>query len=278
MPKVALVTGGNQGLGFTMVAGLCRKLPTGATVYLGARDAARGAAAVAELAAAGSAPALLPIDVADDASVVAAAAQVAARHGGIDIVISNAAARMVRDRPMAAQVDTFVNTNNHGTYRMIRAFAPHLRDGGRFLVVASSFGSLRNLAPHLHDRFDVTRRSLEEIEAAMDAYADSVKAGRDKAEGWPDWMNIPSKIAQVASVKVLARMRRDDDRRRGILIDAVCPGLIDTAASRPWFDDMSKAQTPDQAAVDPVWLATDADAATAPYGELVRFRKVVPWT
>jgi hypothetical protein len=29
--------------------------------------------------------------------------------------------------------------------------------------------------------------------------------------------------------------------RRGLVIDAVCPGLIDTALSRPWFEDMSKA-------------------------------------
>ncbi len=59
------------------------------------------------------------------------------------------------------------------------------------------------------------------------------------------------------------------------MIDAVCPGLVDTAASRPWFEDMSKAQT--AAAADVVWLATTAYSPALPYGELVRHRQVLPW-
>jgi hypothetical protein len=57
----------------------------------------------------------------------------------------------------------------------------------------------------------------------------------------------------------------------------VCPGLVDTAASRPWFDDMSSAQTPSQAAEDVIWLATLPAGAREPYGELVRHRQVLPW-
>lgn len=62
-----------------------------------------------------------------------------------------------------------------------------------------------------------------------------------------------------------------------ILINAVCPGLVDTDASRPWFSDMSKAQSPDQAATDVVWLATLPRGTRAPYGELVRHQEVVPF-
>ena len=71
---------------------------------------------------------------------------------------------------------------------------------------------------------------------------------------------------------------RDEARRRGILIDAVCPGLVDTDASRPWFADMSSAQRPDQAAEDILWLATLPMSAREPYGELVQHRKILPWT
>ena len=43
---------------------------------------------------------------------------------------------------------------------------------------------------------------------------------------------------------------------QGRLLMAQCPGLIDTDASRPWFDDMSSAQTPAHAAASwPVQLA-----------------------
>jgi carbonyl reductase 1 len=275
MGKIAIVTGGNQGLGLALVRGLCRALGPGAIVILAARDEARGRAAIGLLEGEGLHPELARLDVTDEEAVQALAGMVRSRHGGVDVVISNAAARIDKVRPPALQVGPFIDTNNHGLHRMIRHFAPLLRDGGRFLVVASSFGSLRNFPPRLHDRFDVERRSLEEIEQVLDEYAASVRAGRDRDEGWPGWINIPSKVGQVASAKILARELRDDPRR--VLVDAVCPGLVDTEASRPWFDDMSAAQTPDQAAVDVVWLATSPSPAALPRGELVQHRRVIPW-
>jgi hypothetical protein len=59
---------------------------------------------------------------------------------------------------------------------------------------------------------------------------------------------------------------------------ALCPGLIDTDASRPWFDDMSQAQTPAQAAAWPAKLALAPGFEPSFYGELVQFGKVLPWT
>ena len=84
-------------------------------------------------------------------------------------------------------------------------------------------------------------------------------------------------MGQVASVKILAREMYDEARQHGILINAACPGLIDTEASRPWFDNMSSAQSPEAAAVDLIWLATLPPSATAPYGELVQHRQVLSW-
>jgi carbonyl reductase 1 len=277
MQKIAIVTGSNQGLGLALVEGLCRKLGPEGTVYLTARDPARGEEARARLAAAGLRPLLHRLDVTSDESVEAFAGFLRAEHGGADIVISNAAARMAKGVPQAAQVRNFIDTNNHGTYRILRNLAPLLRDGGRLLVVASSFGALRNLDPVHHESFDVTRRSLLDIEQVMDRYAELVEQGRDLEERWPAWMNIPSKVAQVASTMILARDVRVEARRRGILIDAVCPGLVDTDASRPWFEDMSSAQSPEQAAADLIWLATLPPSAQEPYGQLVRHREVLPW-
>lgn len=278
MQKVAMVTGANQGLGYALVEGLCRKLGPEGIVYLTARDAVRGNAARDRLCAAGLKPLFHPLDVTDVESVKAFARFLEAEHGGVDIVISNAAARLAKGVSQATQVRTFIDTNNHGTYRVITNFAPLLRDGGRFLVVASGFGSLRNLSPVLHPRFDVACCSLEEIEQVMDRYVELVEAGREKDDRWPEWINIPSKVAQVASAKILARQMHDDAGRRGILINAVCPGLVDTDASRPWFDDMSSAQSPDQAAADLIWLATLPASAREPFGELVQHRQVLAWS
>jgi len=278
MAKVAIVTGANQGLGLALVRGLCRALGAGGIVYLTARDRARGERAVAELQAEGLSPRLEVLDVRDDASVTGVAQALAGRHGGVDIVISNAAARISPQVPAEQQVRIFVDTNNHGTLRMIRTFGPLLRDGARVIVVASSFGTLASLDPRLHHLFDVTQLSLAGLAKVMDDYVAAVEAGRAAAQGWPAWINPPSKVGQVAAVKVWARELAGQAARRDILVNAACPGLVDTGASRPWFDDMSGALSPDEAAADVLWLATLPPGSREPYGELVQHRKVLPFT
>jgi NAD(P)-dependent dehydrogenase (short-subunit alcohol dehydrogenase family) len=160
---------------------------------------------------------------------------------------------------------------------MLRAFGPILRPGGRLLVVASDFGSLRRLPEGLHERFDTDAMSLDAIDATMLAWRDAVLDGSAASEGWPEWINIPSKVGQVAAVRVLARERRAADEGDGTLVAAICPGLVDTEASRPWFEDMRGAQTAAEAAVAPLRLALDRPADPTFYGELVQFGKVIPW-
>ena len=254
MSKVAIVTGGNQGLGLALARGLCRLMGDDGIVYLTARDAQRGAAAVESLWSEGLRPRLATLDVSSDESVAAFASYIAAEHGGIDIVLSNAAARISPERDNPEQVREFVAVNNHGTHRMITAFGPLLNDGARMIIIASAIGRLGNIAPHLRSRFDVTTASLEDIEKVMDDYVETVESGRAAAEGWPDWINPASKIGQVASVKVAVRLMGETAAHRDILINAACPGLLDTEASRPWFPDMSQALTTDEGAVDVIEL------------------------
>ncbi len=278
MAKTALVTGANQGLGYALVKGLVSGLAPTDTVYLTARDPAKGAAALSSLGGATATVAFERLDVTDTANLAALAQTIESRHGGLDIVISNAAARIAAGVPPGQQVRPFVETNNLGTTRMLRSFVPIVRPGGRFVVVASSFGRLTHLAPHLHRHFDVDAASLEDLDDVMMRYVEAVEAGTAADEGWPDWINVPSKIAQVAAAKVAARKIARDRPEDGILINAACPGLIDTEASRPWFDDMSDAQSPDQAAVDVLWLAQLPAGASEPNGELMQFRKALSWT
>jgi carbonyl reductase 1 len=275
MGKVALVTGATQGLGLALVESLAARLQSDDYVYLTGRDADRIAAAQAGLGPGRAQVRGELLDVSREETVTETAARLADRHGTLDIVISNAYSRVLpQDRPEQV-IAGYVETNNLGTTRVLRAFAPTLAEGGTLLVVASTLGTLHYLAPVLHEHFDELD-TLEEADSAVRRWREAVQDGSALAEGWPAFLNIPSKIAQVAAVRALARQRREADLERGILLASVCPGMIDTGASRPWFD-MSRAQTPAQAAAPLVELALRSSLDASMYGELIRSGRVLPW-
>jgi len=275
--RIGLVTGANQGLGRAVVAGLARAWGTRDIVYLTGRNRQRVEAAAAALAGDGLHVIPEVCDVRNDGEVRALARRIADRHGGVDFVDSNATAGISPGVAYAAQVGDLIDTNNLGTTAMIRSFGPLLRPGGRFVVTASDFGTLAGLPAHLHARFDTETMSIDDLDKTMREYAAAVRSGAAAAQGWPDWINIASKIGQVAAVRIYSRDQREQATRAGQLIVAVCPGLVDTRASRPWFTDMSKAQSPDAAAIDIVRLATDP-VEPRMYGELVQHGRIRPWT
>ncbi|WP_026425070.1 SDR family NAD(P)-dependent oxidoreductase [Actinokineospora inagensis] len=269
MSKVALVTGAAQGLGLALVAGLARRLDPDDTVYLTSRRL--GEVALGPVRAEVRTELL---DVADPDAARRTAALIADRHGGIDILFSNAHMRTGPTDDDRAIIRDYVEVNNLGPTRLLREFAPLLRDGGRLIVVASSFGSLDHLAPSLHHHFD-DLTTLDQVDAAVIAWRDAVADGSARASAWPTFANIPSKIAGVAAVRALAHQRRDTDLDRGVLVAAVCPGMINTPASAAWWD-VSTAPSPAEAAVALLDLALDP-VNPDHYGQLVRAGEVIAW-
>ncbi len=86
-PRVALVTGGNRGIGFEV----CRQLAGQSfTVILGARDPDKGQDAARQLADAGGTVVAQQLDVTDGGSVERAVRAVAVAHGGLDVLVNNA--------------------------------------------------------------------------------------------------------------------------------------------------------------------------------------------
>jgi NAD(P)-dependent dehydrogenase (short-subunit alcohol dehydrogenase family) len=274
MNMIAIVTGATQGLGLALVEGLASRLTPQDTVYLTGRDLTRVSQAVDAMPAGGATVRGEILDVADPEAAGRLAARLGERHGGVDIVVNNAVMRVGPDDDPRKIVSEYAETNNFGATRVLRAFAPLVRDGGRLIVVASSFGTLFHLAPALHNRFDGLS-SLDEVDEQVAVWRDAVQDGSARAGSWPGFVNIPSKIAQVAAVRALATQRRAEDAARGILVAAVCPGMINTPTSGLWWD-VSDAPSPARAAVPLLDLAL-GPVDPGQYGELVQFGKVLPW-
>jgi carbonyl reductase 1 len=270
MTRIAVVTGANQGIGYALVEELANRWNPADLVLLTGRDPARVEAAASRVRAVAKVEGRR-LDVTDPAAV----ARFAQECGEVDVVVSNAIARMTPERSQQEQADEFIDVANGGASAVLRSFGPIVRPGGRLIVVASSLGTLGKLTPSLRPLFEDA--SLDEVESVVASWRTAVRDGTASAMGWPRWINVPSKVAQVAAVRALARERRESDLRDGILLASVCPGLVDTPTSRPWFDDFSKARTPAQAASAVLDFVLRNTVDPASYGELVRDGAVLPW-
>jgi NAD(P)-dependent dehydrogenase (short-subunit alcohol dehydrogenase family) len=148
--KIALVTGGNKGIGFEIVRGL---MQAGCRVYLGAREAAKGQQAVAELAAEGDVR-FLEVDLASQATLDAAVAHLQREEGQLDILVNNAGINVPGDgSPVNADmrsVEQALQTNFLGTLAVTQAFLPLVKqaEAGRIVNVSSPLGSLTIVGQH----------------------------------------------------------------------------------------------------------------------------------
>ncbi len=134
------VTGANKGLGYETGRRLAE---VGHRVIVGARDADRGRAAAASL---GNSARFVQIDVADDASVTAAADDVLANEGYIDVLVNNAGVggpRCSIDDVTAADAMKVFDTNVFGIIRVTGAFLPLLYKSATPVIVnvGSGLGS-----------------------------------------------------------------------------------------------------------------------------------------
>ena len=85
--RVAVVTGGNGGIGLGMALGLAR---AGAHVVVAARNVEKSASAVRDIERAGGNASAVPVDVADERSVTQLMETVRSRQGRLDIMVNNA--------------------------------------------------------------------------------------------------------------------------------------------------------------------------------------------
>jgi 3-oxoacyl-[acyl-carrier protein] reductase len=191
--KVALVTGASKGIGRAIALRLAAQ---GATVVAAARGD-NAAATVAAIAEAGGRADAVGVDVTDAGAVEALPASIVARHGRLDIVVSNAG--ITRDQLLMRMKrddwDAVIATNLTATFTLAQAaLRPMLKQrGGRIIAVGSVVGQTGN--------------------AGQTNYA-------------------ASKAGLIGFAKALAR----EVASRGITVNVIAPGMIDTDMTRAISD------------------------------------------
>jgi 2-deoxy-D-gluconate 3-dehydrogenase len=136
--KVAVITGGNGGIGFGMAQGLAT---AGARIVIAARNAAKSAAAVELLQASGARALAIQVDVTDEASVDRLFEQTLTRCGSVDILVNNAGIN-IRKPVNSLALDEWqqvVATNLDSAFLCCRAAYPHLKSagGGKIINIGS---------------------------------------------------------------------------------------------------------------------------------------------
>jgi 2-deoxy-D-gluconate 3-dehydrogenase len=140
--RVAIVTGGNGGIGLGMARGLAAQ---GASIVVAARNAEKNERAVAELRALGAKADAIRVDVADEASCNALVTATIERFGRVDILVNNAGTN-VRKPPHELSLDEWrlvVDTNLTSAFMLSKAVYPHMRaQGGGKIINTGSMMSL----------------------------------------------------------------------------------------------------------------------------------------
>lgn len=138
--KVALVTGGNGGLGFAMAQALT---DAGARVAIAGRRADKLASAAAKL---GGQTSSHRADLGDDAALEGLVDDVVATHGALDIVVHNAgtSVRGPVDGLTRSDFEDVLAVNVTSALRLSQLAYPHLRarGGGKIICIGSMFSQL----------------------------------------------------------------------------------------------------------------------------------------
>jgi 2-dehydro-3-deoxy-D-gluconate 5-dehydrogenase len=140
--RVALVTGGNGGIGLGMARGLAQ---AGAAVAIAARNRAKADAALAELRGLGAKATFVALDVLDEASCRGTIGKTVAAFGRLDILVNNSGTT-VRKPPealTAAEWHLVLETNLSGAFFCSQAAYPEMvRAGGGKMINIGSMMSL----------------------------------------------------------------------------------------------------------------------------------------
>jgi 2-dehydro-3-deoxy-D-gluconate 5-dehydrogenase len=204
--RVALVTGGNGGIGLGMAKGLAA---AGAAVVIAGRNEEKAKSALAELAALGAKAEFTKFDALQEPSCKQAIDDAAKRFGGLDILVNNAGTSM-RKQPqdlISAEWHQVMNVNLTAAFLCSQAAYPHMlrRGGGKIINIGSmmSIFAMSYAAPYSASKGGIVQMAR----ALAVAWAKDNIQVNTILPGWVDTDLTRSTRQQVPGLneKVLAR-------------------------------------------------------------------------
>lgn len=147
--KVALVTGGNRGIGYELVRQLAMK---GFKVILTSRNSETGHKAVQKLKDSYLDVSFVVMDISSEASIRQAAATVSEQYGRLDVLINNAGIYLDKNQKLVnldpSVLEKTLETNFFGAYHVIRSFMPLMEQQayGRIINVSSEYGAMSEMS------------------------------------------------------------------------------------------------------------------------------------
>ena len=180
--KVAIVTGGNGGIGFGIARGLAQ---AGADIAIAARNDDKTQAAVEQLGSLGVRAIGLHADLVDEQQVDGMVADTVAALGGVDILVANAgmSIRKAPETYSLAEWSAVIAIDLTAVFACCRAVYPELRrrGGGKILTIGSmtSIFGLNTAAPYAASKGGVVQltRSLSSAWAKDNIQVNSILPG-----------------------------------------------------------------------------------------------------
>ncbi|WP_433300206.1 SDR family NAD(P)-dependent oxidoreductase [Actinoplanes sp. CA-030573] len=140
--RTCLITGAASGIGAALALDLAQRRAVLALVDKDAEGLERVAGMAREVGAGSVTPYV--IDLSDGGDRLDLAAEIASRHGGVDLLINNAGVTLTGtfEQNRIADVDWLLEINLHAVIRMTKAFLPQLlaKPGSHLVNISSLFG------------------------------------------------------------------------------------------------------------------------------------------
>lgn len=238
--RVALVTGGNKGIGREIARQLAKR---GITVVIGSRDEARGADAAASLREEGADAHHVRLDVTKPGDVSALPGAIRERFGRLDILVNNAGIAHDMGIPPSQSSPDLIRgvfeTNVVGPIAVAQALLPLLKESpaGRIVNLSSGLGSLARMSDPADPFYGLNLLPYNMSKTALNAFT-------------------------VALAKELKETK--------IKVNSADPDWVRTDMGGP-----DATHSVEEGADTPVWLSTLPD--DGPTGGFFHERKPVPW-